>query len=654
MQKICQKLLGFSFLVFLMVCYSACDEDVDIIGALKITEIKIGDISLLGGNAIVPENASEVIIAFNKTVDPSTLNNIGITRIDNGQNVIFTMSADATGSILQLKSNEAFSFNKEYELGFAKGVKSISGDTLSAQSFRFMVANDPLLVDSILLNGKILPENLRTEGTGTQLIFDLYLNYNVPAEMVQANVSLSRTGSSIPLSVNALGNGHYQIKLLSSVEEFREYRFRILDGLGTAFQKAFAAKEFVIYTSFKQLTDDELLTLVQRQTFRYFWDFGHPVSGMARERNNSGDVVTTGGSGFGLMATIVAVERGFISRQDALDRWDVMISFLRNADRFHGVWGHWMNGASGKVFPFSQKDNGADLVETAFMIQAMYTLRQYLQPSVPREANLINRINFLIDAVEWSWFTRGGQNVLYWHWSPNFAWDLNLPLRGYNETLIAYVLAASSKTSTISKEAYKQGYARNGAMRNGNTYYGYKLPLGSARGGPLFFTHYSFLGLDPRKLKDTYADYWEQNVNHSLINRAYCIANPLRYNGYGENNWGLTACDGNNGYNAFSPENDRGVIAPTAALSSFPYTPEESMKALKNYYYVKGDRLWGPHGFYDAFNDHVGWVANSYLAIDQGPIICMIENHRTGLLWNLFMSAPEIKEGLTKLGFSYE
>ena len=370
----------------------------------------------------------------------------------------------------------------------------------------------------------------------------------------------------------------------------------------------------------------------------------------------SGDLVTIGGSGFGVMAIIVGIERGFVTRAEGVERLTTIVDFLGNqADRFHGVWPHWLSGTTGSVIPFSSKDNGGDLVETAFMIHGLYTLRQYLDDSVPSENTLIARINSLIDGVEWDWYTRGGQNVLYWHWSPEYQWEINLPIRGWNEALIIYVLAASSTTHSIDRESYEQGWARSGGIRNdaGNTYYGYQLPLRSDMGGPLFFAHYSFLGLDPRNLEDQYADYWEQNRIHTLINRAYCVANPKQYIGYSSRCWGLTASDGNGGYSAHSPSNDRGVITPTAALSSFPYTPDESMEAARFFYYVLGDKLWGEYGFHDAFNLTSGWFADSYLAIDQGPIICMIENYRTGLLWDLFMSDGEIQEGLDKLGFTY-
>ncbi len=402
-----------------------------------------------------------------------------------------------------------------------------------------------------------------------------------------------------------------------------------------------------------ELTNEVLLEKVQHQTFKYFYDFAHPVSGMARERNSSGDIVTSGGSGFGLMALIVGMERGFITREQGLKQIEKMVGFLETCDRYHGVWPHWLNGATGEVVPFSPKDNGADLVETAFMIQGLITVRQYLYKNNPVEEALVHRINSLWQEVDWEWFTRDGEAVLYWHWSPDFGWEMNHAIRGHNETLIAYVLAASSPTHPVDTSVYHKGYARNGEIVNGNSYYGIELPLGEELGGPLFFSHYSFLGLDPRNLQDRYANYWKQNANHALINRAYCKENPKGYKGYGEECWGLTASDNQQGYSAHSPTNDLGVITPTAAISSIPYTPEYSLEAIRHFYYEYGDSLWGIYGFHDAFNPSEKWWADSYLAIDQGPIVVMIENFRSGLLWDLFMSAPEIQEGLGKLGFMY-
>lgn len=402
-----------------------------------------------------------------------------------------------------------------------------------------------------------------------------------------------------------------------------------------------------------RISDDALLDLVQKQTFKYFWDFGHPVSGLARERNTSGDVVTSGGSGFGIMAMLVAVHRNFITRAEGTARLQKIVGFLKNnAQTFKGAFPHWLNGSTGAVVPFSQKDNGADLVETAFLMQGLLTARQYFNGSAAAETALRADINALWNAVEWDWFRKGGENVLYWHWSPDYEWEMNHPIRGWNEALITYVLAAASPNHAIPKQVYDEGWAQNGAMKNGATYYGVQLPLGPPNGGPLFFEHYSFLGINPNGLKDAYADYEAQTRAHAQINYNYCVANPQQFYGYSAQNWGLTASDDINGYLAHEPNNDNGVISPTAALASFSYTPQQSLQALKFFYYTLGDKLWKDYGFVDAFSLHHLWFADSFLAIDQGPVIVMIENYRSGLLWNLFMSCPEVKTGMRNLGFT--
>jgi hypothetical protein len=404
---------------------------------------------------------------------------------------------------------------------------------------------------------------------------------------------------------------------------------------------------------FPLITDEALLTKVQEQTFKYFWDFGHPVSGLARERNTSNETVTSGGSGFGIMAIVSGIERGFITRQQGRERIQKIADFLTHtAQKFHGAFPHWLNGSTGVVVPFSAKDNGADLVETSFLMMGLLTARQYFNDAGAAETQLRTAINTLYQNVEWDWFRKGGEDKLYWHWSPNFNWEMNLPIQGWNECLITYVLAASSTTHSIPATVYNNGFTRNGSYVNGGLYYGYNLPLGEPMGGSLFFSHYSFMGINPNGLTDAYANYSTQTKNHSLINYSYCVANPKANLGYSADCWGLTASDIPNGYTASSPTNDVGVIAPTAALSSFPYTPAESMKALRFFYYVLGDKLWKEFGFVDAFSFSANWFANSFLAIDQGPIVVMIENYRSGLLWNLFTSCTEVKAGMRKLGFS--
>lgn len=415
------------------------------------------------------------------------------------------------------------------------------------------------------------------------------------------------------------------------------------------------------------LTEAELMDKVQKDAFKYFWDYAEPNSKLARERyhvddpGNDAQIVTTGGSGFGLMTLLVGIERNFVSREAAVARLQTALTFLENADRFHGAWPHWMNGNTGRVIPFGAPDDGGDLVETSFLCQALICVREYFKDGTAEEQALAAKADALWKGVEWSWYTKGGENALYWHWSPNVGWQLNFKLEGYNECLITYVMAASSPTYPVGKDAYDQAWARNGDIRSTNSSFGFPVVLkynGTNGVGPMFWSHYSYMGLDPMTLTDQYANYQELVVNHAKIQHAYSVANPRGWTGYNDKVWGLTASytrnnDGSVGYTAHATNNDKGVITPTAALSSYPYTPAESLKHLRFLYEDAEwkDRLVGVAGPYDAFSPHFNWVTKRYLAIDQGTIAPMIENHRTGLLWNLFMNAPEVRQGLTTLGF---
>ena len=404
------------------------------------------------------------------------------------------------------------------------------------------------------------------------------------------------------------------------------------------------------------LSDEALLEAVARQTFRFFWEGGHPASGLARDRATQDadpvdDLVAVGGSGFGIMALVVAVERGWVSREAALERLDRMLGVLERATCYHGALPHFMNGRTGATLPFSRKDDGGDLVETSFLCMGLITARQYFDRHTPVEQRLRARLNALWEDVEWDWYTQG-RKLLYWHWSANNGWAMDHEIHGWNECLITYVLAAASPRHPVDPLVYHRGFAAGRDFLNGKRYEGIELPLGMPHGGPLFFAHYSFCGLDPRGLADRYADYWRQNVSHAGIHHAYCTANPLRHPGYGATCWGLTASDDPDGYAAHAPASDNGTIAPTAALASIPYTPRASLEALRHFLARHGDRIWGRYGFTDAFCEARDWYADTFLAIDQGPIILMIENHRTGLPWRLFMSAPEVRRGLAALGFT--
>lgn len=413
----------------------------------------------------------------------------------------------------------------------------------------------------------------------------------------------------------------------------------------------------------KKLSDNELLTLVEKQTFNYFWDGAEPISGLARERfhsdnvyrENDKDVIATGAVGFGVMAILVGIERKFITREEGLERLQKGVNFLEKADRFHGVWPHWIY-PSGKVKPFSKFDDGGDLVETAYLAQGLLCVREYFKNGNEKEKALAAQVDELWKGIDWTWYRNGDKNVLYWHWSPNVGWKMNFALEGYNECLITYIMAAASPTHTIPAAVYHEGWARNGKINTNINPYGHPIKLahnGEKNSvGPLFWSQYSYLGLDPRGLKDRYANYWEEGKNHTLVNYDYCIANPKKFKGYGANSWGLTASYSVTGYSGHSPTNDLGVITPTAALSSYPYTPKESMKMIRHLYENLGDKVWGEYGFYDAYSETANWFPKRYLGIDQGPIVVMIENGRTGLLWKLFMGAPEVQTGLKKLGFT--
>lgn len=530
-------------------------------------------------------------------------------------------------------------------------VSSCSGDDPETGSTKFQL--NEISVNNVKNQNNY--DNLEPDVT-----IELTFSDRVAVNSLSNNITVKTSDGKLQtLNINADNNP--VITITSGLQQFSQYELTLNTGLksenGTSI---LTGKTYSLNTGmdmsdkFPRISDEELLTLVQKQTFSYFWDFGHPDSGMARERTTSANTVTTGGTGFGVMATVVAAERSFITRNEALERIQKIVSFLdTKCTKYHGAYAHWINGQTGATIPFSADDNGADLVETALLFQGLLTARNYFSNSNTAEIQLRSDITRLWEDIEWTWFQKDNENVLYWHWSPDKGWIKNLKITGWNECLIVYILAAASPTYPITESVYHEGWARNGNFAHGGSFYGYKLPLGQDYGGPLFFSHYSFLGIDPRNLTDRYASYWEQNRNHSLINYKYCIENPKSYNGYSSDCWGLTASDGNTGYSAHSPSNDKGVIAPTAAISSIPYTPEESMKALHFFYYKMGDKLWSDYGFVDAFNLTANWFDNQHIAIDQGPIVVMIENYRTQLLWNLLMSDSEIQAGLRKLDFQF-
>lgn len=654
MKRILFVLLAFTITL-------SCDKDRDpgIERVLQLSSVKVGNTSLdlnsPSKNNDIPVNQA-IAITFPAILDTTTVKK-SIRLVADGDTLAVGFTYQDELKTVSIKSVNNLEYLQPHTVVIKKGLKAKDGSVFPGHSVGFTTEKGVLRIVGYKING--------IDATGTTPLRNLPLNsefeitFSMPVNasaLTVAPVIIRKPIGTVPVEFEwSSGNTVLTFTNSEKLDGIARHAIHVASQVRGLNSEEYAGTPEVFYTvvdpepKFPVISDDQLLTLVQQQTFKYFWDFAHPASGMARERNTSGNTVTTGGSGFGIMAIIVGIERDFITRTEGVQRMDKIVSFLETADRFHGAWSHWVNGNTGDVIPFSPKDNGGDLVETSFLVQGLLTFRQYLQPADTVGNDLIDRITALWEEVEWDWYRKNNENVLYWHWSPDFNWEMNFAMYGYFEQQITYFLAASSPTHSIPKIVYTNGYGKNGAIVKNNTYFGYKLPLESP--SPLFWVQYSYLGLKP-DFSDEFANYWEQNVNATLINRAYCIENPKNFVGYSAQCWGLTSSDNHVGYNAHSPGNDLGVITPTAALSSFPYTPTESMDALKFFYYSIGDKMWGPYGFYDAFNITEGWYANSYLAIDQGPIVVMIENYRTGLLWDLFMSAPEVQAGFNALGFT--
>ena len=651
----------FVCILLCLACVAGCRNDDPEPGGFSLVSAFVGTLQLQASTVVpnIPIDQS-IALNFSKAVDRSTSSAIVLMQGTTAVAVNFSYSAQDRTVVLFPTSTLAG--NTEFTITLGETLKAQDGASISPVQLRFRTITSALAITSAKIgDAEVLSNSGRITDVPLNAQFEVTFSADLNASTITAtSVALVQDGAVIDASRNVEGN-KFIVTPTQPLRHLRRFQLKISDDVRGANEEPFGGVTKEFYTTVNTepvmplLPNDEdsdndntndLLSVVQQQTFRYFWDFANPASGMARERNTSGDVVTSGGSGFGVMALIVGMERNFITRAQGIERMEKIVSFLETADRFHGAWSHWINGATGTAVSFSAKDDGGDLVETSFLVQGLLAFRQYLNAGVPAEQTLRQRITALWETVEWDWYRKNNEDVLYWHWSPNYDWDMNFPMYGYFEQQITYILAAASPTHGIPVSVYENGYGMNGdIVKNGN-HYGYTLPLGTP--SPLFWVQYSYLGMNPR-FSDAYADYWTQNVTATRINHAYCVENPRGFVGYSDACWGLTSSDEQGGYDAHSPSNDKGVITPTAALSSFPYTPEESMKALKFFYYSMGDRLWGDYGFYDAFNLTQQWTASSYLAIDQGPIIVMIENYRTGLLWELFMSAPEVEAGIDKL-----
>jgi hypothetical protein len=475
------------------------------------------------------------------------------------------------------------------------------------------------------------------------------LNWDFPMEDLTCRIYASFDGGA-NFELRAETSENYFLDFVPEQTRNSEVFYRVV----SVFQET-ESEPAETSAQIRDFSDEELLDMVQHYTFRYFWEGAHQATGMALERSNgNGRTVASGATGMGLMAMIVAHEREYKPQEEIKDRILKILEFLENCERHHGAWSHWYNADTYQTQPFTEDDDGGDIVETSYVAAGLIALKNHFTGTDEKSVQIRETADALWKEIDWDWY-RNGQNVLFWHWSPNINFQKNMKVTGWNECMVTYVMAASSPTHGISKIVYDQGWAGNGAMVNPRTFYGHEIRLSPNWGGPLFWIHYSHLGINPHGLSDKYADYWQEYVNTAKIHHAYAVENPMDHESYSDSCWGLTASDDPDGYTAHQPvHNDNGTISPTAALASMPYTPEESMKALKYFYRERGAGLFGKYGFYDAFNDNFNWVAESYLGIDQGPIVVMIENFRTGLLWNSVMKDADVQAGLDKLGFQYE
>ncbi|GJM62665.1 glucoamylase family protein [Persicobacter diffluens] len=409
----------------------------------------------------------------------------------------------------------------------------------------------------------------------------------------------------------------------------------------------------------RDFSDEELLDMVQRYTFRYFWEGAHPQSGMVLERfkdHLKGNIAASGATGFGLMAIPVGIERGFISREEGAERVLKILNFLKKADRFHGVWPHWMHAETGQARPFDEKDDGGDLVESSHLLAGMEAVKSYFLEAREAEGDIRVLAQELIDGVEWDWYVKESP-YLRWHWSPNFKFEGSQRIEGYNQTLMTYMLAIGMKNE-IGSAYFKEGWTNvnNNHFLNGREYYGMYLPMGNPNyGGAIINSIHSHFLINPFGLQWEEISFEEQVVNQAKINFAYCVDNPKSHSGYSKDCWGIGPADNPWGYEMHHPgPKDNGTIAPSAALGIFPYTPEESMRALKHFYRERGKELFGYYGFHDSFNDNAQWVADTYVGNSKAATLLMIENYRSGLLWKLGGNSALIQNGLKFSGFRYE
>jgi hypothetical protein len=402
------------------------------------------------------------------------------------------------------------------------------------------------------------------------------------------------------------------------------------------------------------LDDGAFLDLVQHTAFDYFWYETNPQNGLVKDRSSYTSLSSIAAVGFGLSALTVGIDRGWISREVGRARVLTTLTFLWNsphgpeadATGYNGFYYHFLDMQTGR----RDGDTELSTIDTALLLGGVLHVQEYFDQLDATEARIRTLADALYRRVDWPWMQVRSVKLCH-GWKPETGF-LPHDWGGYNEAMILYLLALGSPTFPISPQAWTAWTS----SYDWQTHYGQAFVVFP----PLFGHQYSHVWVDFRNIQDTYMrakglDYFENSRRATLANRAYAIANPHGWADYGENVWGLTASDIPSSYSARGappPERDDGTITPTAAGGSFAFTPHESLAALRHMYATYRTQIWGPYGFKDAFNPSMKWFATDYLGIDQGPIVLMIENYRSGRIWHVFMQHPAIQRGLEHAGFA--
>lgn len=388
-------------------------------------------------------------------------------------------------------------------------------------------------------------------------------------------------------------------------------------------------------------SEDQLLDLVERSAFGYFWNEANPQNGLIKDRcyafgPDQRKIASIAAVGFGLSAICVADKRGWVSREAAYERvYTTLKFFQRSAQKYNGFFFHYYEMDTGAPL------HGCEIssIDTGLLLAGILTVKNYYKGT---EVETMART--LLEQVNWQWMMNN-ENYLSMAWFPGNRFLPHL-WRDYNEAIMLYFFGVGSPTYPIPASVW------GSIDREKFKYAGGEFVVAAGENS-LFEHQYPQVWLDLRGLIDQNGvDYFDNSAAATIANRQWCLDNAKKYKTFAAGFWGLTACDGPNEYvvNGAPYGNCDGTVAPTAPIGSIPFTPELAIEQIRKYFTLN-ERLWGKYGFVDAFNLDKDWFSSVYIGIDQGPIVLMIENHRTGMIWDLVRDDPMIRMSCDKMGF---